>query len=132
MHKRSKRLYFGLSTLFLLVTCLAAIFGAARFGYDRGYAAGQAQRERAVIFTRLYDVNDLLVGPGDRVALIEFLRTSVDPSSWEDSGGSAGISWLEGPPLELVISQTDDAHKEVRAYLQQLRNHTARNQSVGP
>ncbi len=130
MPEPAKRLYFRLSSLLVVVAILAAIFGAARFGYDQGYAAGQAERERAVIITRLYDVddlvNDLTFGPSSRDALVDFLGHSVEPTSWSNSGGPGTFSWLEGPPRQLVISHNDDAHRQVSAMLERLRQNKAR------
>lgn len=126
MPGRSKRLYFGLSTLLLLVTLLAAIFGAARIGYDRGYAAGQAQRKREHIVTRVYDADDLLVTPGDDDRLIAFLVDSVEPNTWSDTGGPGAISWAQGPPPTLIITQSEFAHEQIIEYLRLLRANQAK------
>jgi hypothetical protein len=114
-------MYFGLGALLLFVTFLALLLGAARIGYDRGYAAGEAERKRTHVVTRIYKVADLLRTPGDRRALAELLRDNVEPGSWDDSGGSGTIYWLEGPPTELVISQAEAAHEQIAEYLERLR-----------
>ncbi len=75
-------------------------------------------------------IDDLLRESKEGFALIELLQTSVDPPSWEHFGGFAQVSWFEGPPPTLVITQTASVHEEIEAYLQQLRDLKTRNQTA--
>ncbi len=52
--------------------------------------------------------------------LIELIKSTVAPDTWEDAGGAGTIAEFPGN-LSLVISQTQEVHDQIRDLLQQLR-----------
>lgn len=52
--------------------------------------------------------------------LIELIRTTIAPTSWDEVGGPGAIHEFEGT-LSLVISQTQDVHDQIADLLLQLR-----------
>ncbi|MEN6451232.1 MAG: hypothetical protein ABFC96_12135 [Thermoguttaceae bacterium] len=53
-------------------------------------------------------------------SLIELIKSTVKPSSWDDVGGAGSISNFENN-LTLVVSQTQEVHEEIADLLDQLR-----------
>ena len=83
---------------------------------------------------RVYEVADLIVpiGEQDRAAanklskenaveLIELIRDSVEPESWELKNGGRRDAQLHSPNLSLVIRQTEPVHQRIGELLEQLR-----------
>jgi general secretion pathway protein D len=70
------------------------------------------------------------IGPGpgglgggsqaDFDSLIELIKTTVRPTSWDDTGGAGSISPFD-TNLSLVVSQTQEVHEELADLLEQLR-----------
>jgi general secretion pathway protein D len=71
-------------------------------------------------------------GSANGASLIEFITTTVAPSSWDKMGGPGAISEFRGPPFSLVIIQTQDAHEGISALFQQLREAKAKNSHDRP
>ncbi|MGD0897158.1 MAG: DUF4974 domain-containing protein [Thermoguttaceae bacterium] len=80
--------------------------------------------------TTVYPVRDVLThyrnAEGDTTSadfdsLIQTLTSTVQPKSWDLSGGQGAIS--PGPPGtdELIVSQTQEVHEQIRGLLAQLR-----------
>jgi len=53
-------------------------------------------------------------------SLIDLIKTTIKPQSWDDAGGVGSISPFE-TNLSLVVSQTQDVHEELADLLEQLR-----------
>jgi general secretion pathway protein D len=53
-------------------------------------------------------------------SLIDLIKTTVKPTSWDDTGGAGSISPFE-TNLSLVVSQTQEVHEELSDLLEQLR-----------
>ena len=74
-----------------------------------------------LLYTQIYHVDDI-VGQRDRrrhlAELINLIADTVQPDTWEESGGPGAISSFRNL---LVVTQKLDAHEEVQALLAQLR-----------
>ncbi len=53
-------------------------------------------------------------------SLIDLIKTTVKPTSWDDTGGTGTISQF-ATNLSLVVSQTQEVHEELADLLEQLR-----------
>ncbi|MCE5269472.1 MAG: hypothetical protein LLG00_16470, partial [Planctomycetaceae bacterium] len=53
-------------------------------------------------------------------SLIELIKSTVKPTSWDDVGGSGSIANFE-TNLTIVVSQTQEVHEEIADLLEQLR-----------
>lgn len=84
----------------------------------------------AQLATRLYPVKDL-VALGDDAwdsgdvdvdadPLIDVIQSAVAPDSWDQAGGMGVIDFFE-PSAALVVSQTEDVHRQIARLLQKLR-----------
>jgi hypothetical protein len=83
--------------------------------------------------TRVYPVGDLLVpqcksaqfsGGGDM--LIDVITTTLAPATWGEVGGAGSIAGASfGNVPALVISQTQDVHREIASLLKLLRTAAA-------
>jgi hypothetical protein len=71
--------------------------------------------------TVVYDVRDLvIVKEGiDFDFLIELITTTVNPDSWDDTGGPGSLQDL--PPYWLALRQSDSMHADVALLLSQIR-----------
>ncbi len=73
--------------------------------------------------TMIYPVADLVSGGGHSFnydALIELFATTIQPDSWDEVGGPASAAAFS-PSRALIVSQTDEAHYEIKSLLAQLR-----------
>ena len=60
-------------------------------------------------------------GPqADFDSLIELITTTIAPTTWDEVGGPGSVEGFEGN-LSLVVSQTQDVHRQVADLLEQLR-----------
>jgi hypothetical protein len=122
---RFRRPQFTLWTLLLAVTAIAAVLGiyqgAQRYGYEH------ARGRDVVIVT--YNVVDLVkpVVPSltekataEFGPLIDLIKTTIVPESWETVGGTGSIVPFE-TNLSLVVTQRRDIHVRIEHLLKQLR-----------
>ncbi|NQU20066.1 MAG: hypothetical protein HQ567_02200 [Candidatus Nealsonbacteria bacterium] len=65
----------------------------------------------------VYSVGDL-TPQGDTDSLAELCTSLIAPTSWEDVGGEASLSFLKG---KMTVRQTPEAHKTVASLLAALR-----------
>jgi hypothetical protein len=75
----------------------------------------------------VYPVADLVLSPwqtdpkqADFESLVDLVTSTIAPPSWEGVGGPGSIAPLE-EALVLVISQTDERHREIVQLLTDLR-----------
>jgi hypothetical protein len=54
-------------------------------------------------------------------SLIDLIKTSVKPTTWDDVGGPGSIAPLEGPAGMLVFHQTQEIHQRTEKLLEQIR-----------
>jgi hypothetical protein len=83
------------------------------------------------LITKIYPVGDLVLPPGapegsqpDFDSLIDLIKSTVKPTSWDDVGGAGSVSPFENR-MSVVTSQTQEVHEEIGDLLRQLR-------SIGP
>lgn len=119
-------------------TALNIIFGELRGATDVRFEIVKnvlviAPAERFHMVVRVYDVRDLLeqdgvtqpagendaVGAGAAEALVELVRDTVLPDSWEENGGAGRARVFKS---KLVVRNYGWAHREIRDLLGQLRN----------
>ncbi len=81
----------------------------------------------AMLCTRTYPVNDL-VEPSDYDVLVKAITRVVRPTSWDEVGGPATIVAMKSV-RSLVVSQTQQNHDEILAFLRSLRS--ARDATAG-
>ncbi len=79
--------------------------------------------------TRLYDVRDLLVREGDPGATVDFdslidtILTTVNPSSWDKSGGQGSVTGFSSNGIcALVVWQNYEGQEQVETVLAKLRS----------
>jgi hypothetical protein len=73
--------------------------------------------------TKVYAVGELAGDEKRAEALIKVIRRTVEPTSWDDRGGSGAVEFFpEGKVL--VVRNTPDAHKELGELLGLLRDAT--------
>lgn len=68
---------------------------------------------------RVWDIPEL---PSRTEDLIETFHCNVEPDSWNNLGGSGGITYFQAADC-LVVSQTHEVHQQIAALLQTIRNH---------
>ena len=56
----------------------------------------------------------------DFTTLIDLIKTTIQPDSWDDLGGAGTIQPFPGN-LSLVVSATQQVHEEIQDLLEQLR-----------
>jgi hypothetical protein len=76
---------------------------------------------------KLYPVRDLVLGPGEPLeaadfdSLLELIRETIEPDSWDDVGGPGSIEPFPHRPC-LVIGQTETVHERLAWLLTALRS----------
>ena len=87
--------------------------------------------------TKIYPVSDLVLPPNsttesepDFDSLIDMIKNTVKPTSWDDTGGIGTISEFENH-LGLVISETQEVHEEIEDFLAALRNFAREQAKAG-
>jgi serpin B len=86
--------------------------------------------EDAPLVTRVYDVGDLAAwrnewgeGVPDFDVLLDFICSSISPTSWKDVAGPGSIGTVDAPGVKtLVVSNTWKTQEEIAALLEQLRS----------
>jgi hypothetical protein len=73
-----------------------------------------------ILTTKVYPVDDLLGGRRNWGPLMQAIKSSIQPDSWDDNGGPGSMQPFNVGSL-LVVSQKRDVHDEVRELLAQLR-----------
>jgi len=94
----------------------------------------------STLFTRIYDVADLVVcrDEKDRLVddydgLIEVITATVFPTTWDEVGGPASIIGDSfGSAKVLVISQTGESHEEIVEVLKKIRTIAAKYPDAEP
>jgi beta-lactamase regulating signal transducer with metallopeptidase domain len=126
-----------------LVVLLAGSLLTAR---EKPTAAGAADQEKPQIVRKTYDISDILrpinetqiiattnsvIGPRRQTtspaeyrqqqidAIFNVIRDTVDPDTWISTGGSIGDLRLEDNSL--IITQTEDAQRQIAGLLAKLR-----------
>ena len=87
--------------------------------------------------TKIYPVGDLVLPLNstaetepDFDSLIEMIKSTVKPTSWDDSGGVGTLSEFEST-LSLVISETEDVHEEIDLLFERLRGVSREQAKAG-
>ena len=77
--------------------------------------------------TRVYAVADLVAlgmhgeGPFDFDSLIDMIKSTVKPTTWDDVGGPGSIAPCESGINAIVVSQNDQVHDGIENLLAELR-----------
>ncbi len=112
--------------------CTSPVFhgNAAYWQDDRGLEIGlERYRKSASTPVVIYNVRDLIPPPRPDTQsrqevvdqLTRLVKTSVEPGSWKDNGGSIGsLGMMYG---NLVVTQSWPNQEKVKALLQSLREH---------
>lgn|SRR5262245_35799507 len=128
-------LSFSLRTLLIAIAALAIAFAGFRIGYDQGYSRGQEQYNSEVGYPVVYDVGDVLEkAPNGGLgydSLIDSLVSTVQPTSWSETGGPGAVQPLTCSD-QLIVSQSRSVHEQVRKFLESRRfSQPAKNDSSG-
>lgn len=103
---------------------ISLVLVAYRIGYQRGRIEGPilpTNLSTSQIYTREYDVSDILVSQSDADRLLDVVRRKAAAESWAVVGGYAEISFnLENKTLN--VDQTWPGHVEVVRCLEQFRD----------
>jgi hypothetical protein len=73
-----------------------------------------------ILTTKVYPVSDLLGARHNFGPLMNMMKCTVQPDSWDDNGGPGSIQSF-GPAQALVISQKRDVHEEIDELFVRLR-----------
>ena len=85
------------------------------------------EEAESMLDTRVYAVADLVLvnTPGEVVAdfdsLIDMIKSTVKPVTWDDVGGPGSIAPCEAGINAIVVSQTDEVHDGIENLLAELR-----------
>jgi hypothetical protein len=75
-----------------------------------------------MLVTRVYDVEDLIRADGGMGELIEMLTSTLDPDSWDDTGGPGTIKEFRPPGARLiVVTQNQEIHEQIAELLAAIR-----------
>ena len=130
---------YSLRALLFLTLCIAGVLAGYpagkklgfRAGYHKGFRAGEDHKKLLdSLTTVVYPVGDLvspldaagkpIAQQADFASLIELITTSIDATSWDESGGPGSIKEVE-TNLSVVITQSPAAHKKIERLLTDLR-----------
>ncbi|HEY2411534.1 MAG TPA: DUF4974 domain-containing protein [Pirellulaceae bacterium] len=96
---------------------------------DEVFVISSPEDIQSQLLTRIYPALDLVVMPivgskavveVDYDSLIELITTTIKPDSWDDVGGPAAIDSFDNAKV-LVVSQTQEVHREIERLLISLR-----------
>ena len=129
---------FGLGTLLFVVLLVAGFLGGIRAGFQRGYSAGQAQREKETPVPKVYPVASLVLSTPDAPTsdadfdtLIDLITSTIAPESWDCVGGPGSINGFPSS-LSLVVTQTPGVHERIVILLKDMEGqHRAVNAAFG-
>jgi hypothetical protein len=86
------------------------------------------ENAQATLATQLYDVRDLVIrendvsGAVDFDTLIDLIRTTVNPTSWDQAGGQGSVAGFNnGGICALVVWQNFEGQEQVEALLSKMR-----------
>jgi hypothetical protein len=128
---------FSVLTLLLAMLFVGGMLAGYRVGFERGYSAGEFQRQREMPVAKVYDVADLVLPSpdaspdlADYSSLIDLITSTIAPESWNSVGGSGSCEAFP-TNLSLVVSQTPHVHEQVAALLETLRWRSASKETDG-
>jgi hypothetical protein len=96
--------------------------GVIKLGYrvvDGVVVVSTADELRRYKETRVYDVRDLIGGPGGLDEITKLLRHVTEPAGWDEPGGS--YQWLGAMNGRLIVTDTPEMHARVVELLGGLR-----------
>ena len=114
---------FTIRTGMLLVAVAALCLASYRVGVDQGRSLGPivpTNISASNIFTRDYDISDIVKSDDDAQLLIDAIRASVDPTNWDMAGGYAELDHDAGSQT-LVVSHAWPGHIELVRFLETVR-----------
>ena len=87
------------------------------------------------VYTKVYDVSDLVVCRGEHdelwdnyQTLIDTIKTTIDPTTWDDIGGPGSTSGAGlGKAKVLIVLQTYEVHCRVAELLAKIRDAAKKN-----
>ncbi len=125
MTLRQRWLQFSVGTLIFLMLCVAGFLGGYRSGYNAGNDARDLQLSATVVYSVLYQVADLVLPLPDGATTASrlqeignLIQTTVQPQSWQNERCQMTPY---GTNVSLVITQTEDGHREIARFLEELR-----------
>ncbi len=130
MEKRRTMARFGLRTMLVAMLVLASSFASYHYGLNRGRTLGPMVPTNLIpdtVYTREYDVSDLVTSASDAEMVLNGLRESIEPTSWAVAGGCAEIQFNTDSG-SFIVDQTWLGHFSVARYLSFLREHTTEQQ----
>jgi hypothetical protein len=120
---------FGLRTALVAMLAIAVLLTSYRVGYERGRQLGPmvpTNIKAQNIYSREYDVSDIVKSEADAEMLIGSLRQLVEPDDWDVVGGYAEISYSSKSGA-FAISHVWSGHVLVVKYLSLVREFAARS-----
>lgn len=98
------------------------------------------ERAETELTTVVYPVGDLVrfrdaEGKpwADFESLIETISTTISPTTWDEVGGPGSIAPMEYPNADaIVLSQTQEVHRQIATFLQKLRSVAGVKPGEGP
>jgi hypothetical protein len=105
----------------------AAIFASYRVGIDDGRSLGPivpTNISATSIYSRDYDISDLVKSDEDAQQLLTTIRNSVDANNWDVAGGYAELRYDPGSQT-IAVSHVWPGHVEVIRFLETAREFAA-------
>jgi hypothetical protein len=108
-------------------------FGLAAIIKDEVLLITTKAKADSLFETRLYDVRDLVVhdndpeGSADFDSLVDAIRLTVNPASWDKTGGQGSVApFSNNGVCALVVWQNNQGHEQLENLLKELRSFKPR------
>ena len=114
---------FSIRTAMLLVAVAALCIATYRAGVNHGRSIGPlvpTSISASNLYTREYDISDIVASDEDTQLLIDAIRNSVDPTNWDVAGGYAELHHDSGSHT-LTVSHVWPGHIDLVRYLETVR-----------
>ncbi|WP_345319187.1 hypothetical protein [Novipirellula rosea] len=114
---------FSIRTAMLAMLIAAACFASYRMGVNRGREIGPivpTSISATAIYSRDYDISDIVKSEQDAKLVIAAIRESVDTDNWDVAGGYAELHY-DPKSNVLAVSHVWPGHVELVRYLQSVR-----------
>jgi hypothetical protein len=129
MEAQPKRRWFrfGIRTALIAVLLISIPLASYRLGVEHGRTLGPmipADFSADTLYAREYDIFDIVKSKSDADMLIQSLRATAEPKSWDVIGGYAEVA-LNSDARTLTVSQIVSGHISVMQYLRDVRDSAA-------
>ena len=122
-----RMLRIGLRSALLIVLCIAGLFASYRMGYQQGRRLGPivpSTLRTTQIYSRQYDVADIIASEKQAAMVIDVLQETVEPDSWDLVGGYGVVNY-DPKTSRIEVSHVWLGHVGVLEFLTSIRDYAA-------